>query len=272
MRKFAKTPTYQTIEILGQPAIYTDYRIEHTSVPQGFYLYEIRHSDEDWGVPCQLARNIAVNFYGTIITNTPIQLPPDGLLDFDYAQFYFTDEAFNTLAKFMEAHPAENKDLIEIAAAKESEYALMFSQSEKEDHANGCIGHLRGDFGTDGNEFHTTWWSHQNDVLNTHEFKSDIDRVVNWLREGFAPLKDRTTMRRFCELRGRVLNAEEAILPPCGFSVHTKNYQYMLRCIPRKGDYNFYLYCYDKEAREQERTTPQKNTRPIVKKRTEPER
>ena len=129
MRKFAKTPTYQTIEILGQPAIYTDYRIEHTSVPQGFYLYEIRHSDEDWGIPCQLARNIAVNFYGTIITNTPIQLPPDGLLDFDYEQFYFTDEAFNTLAKFMEAHPAESKDLIEIAAAKESEYALMFSHS-----------------------------------------------------------------------------------------------------------------------------------------------
>lgn len=172
----------------------------------------------------------------------------------------------------MEAHPAENKDLIEIAAAKESEYALMFSQSEKEDHANGCIGHLRGDFGTDGNEFHTTWWPHQNDVLNTHEFKSDIDRVVNWLREGFAPLKDRNTMRRFCELRGRVLNAEEAILPPCGFSIHTKNYQYMLRCIPRKGDYNFYLYCYDKKAREQERITPQKNTRPIAKKRTEPER
>ena len=76
MRKFAKTPTYQTIEILGQPAIYTDYRIEHTSV---------------------------------------------------------------------------------------------------------------------------------------------------------APLKDRNTMQRFCELRGRVLNAEEAILPPCGFSIHTKNYQYMLR-------------------------------------------
>lgn len=174
------------------PAIYTDYRIEHTSVPQGFYLYEIRHSDEDWGIPCQLARNIAVNFYGTIITNTPIQLPPDGLLDFDYEQFYFTDEAFNTLTKFMEAHPAESKDLMEIAAAKESEYALMFSQPEQEDHANGCIGHLRGDFGTDGNEFHTTWWPHQNDALNTHEFKSDIDRVVNWLREGFAPLKDRT--------------------------------------------------------------------------------
>ena len=90
--------------------------------------------------------------------------------------------------------------------------------------------------------------------------------------ETLAPLKDRNTMRRFCELRGRVLNPEEAILPPCGFSIHTKNYQYMLRCIPRKGDYNFYLYCYDKEAREQERTTPQKNTRPIAKKRTEPER
>ena len=32
----------------------------------------------------------------------------------------------------------------------------------------------------------------------------------------------------------------------------------MLRCTPVKGDYNFYLYCYDKDAREQERTAPQK--------------
>ena len=47
----------------------------------------------------------------------------------------------------------------------------------------------------------------------------------------------------------------------------------MLRCTPVKGDYNFYLYCYDKDARERERTLPKKNiTRAPKKKRSEPER
>ena len=31
-----------------------------------------------------------------------------------------------------------------------------------------------------------------------------------------------------------------------GFDVDTKRYQYKLRCVPHKGDYNFYLYCYQR--------------------------
>ena len=272
MRKFAKTPTYQTAEVLGQPAIFTDYRIEHKSVPDGYYLYEVRHADEDWGDPCQLARNVMVNYYGTIITHTPIQLPPYGMLDFDSEQFYFTDEDWNTLEKFMETHPAEKKDMMEFSGMNEHDHDLVFTHSEEMDQKHGCIGHLRGDFGSGGKEFYTTWWPHQGDTLNTPEFKADIDRLVNWLREGYAPLKDRKTMNSFCGFRGAQHKINEAALTSYGFCIKTDKYQYMLRCTPERGDYNFYLYCYDRKALEQARGELQQDTKPIEKNKSEPER
>ena len=54
--------------------------------------------------------------------------------------------------------------------------------------------------------------------------------------------------------RAAVLDAD---LNRCGFRIDTPKHEYMLRCTPQTGDYNFYLYCYDKEAREQARSTPE---------------
>ena len=36
-------------------------------------------------------------------------------------------------------------------------HALYFSRSEEQDKTVGCVGHLRGDFGS-GKQFYTTWW------------------------------------------------------------------------------------------------------------------
>lgn len=50
----------------------TNHRIDRTTVPEGFYAYDIRH-DEDWGNPCTIEPNILVNHYGTILTNRPVE-------------------------------------------------------------------------------------------------------------------------------------------------------------------------------------------------------
>jgi len=106
----------------------------------------------------------------------------------------------------------------------------------------------------------------------TPDFKKDIDRVVNWLRKGYAPLKALSVMRDFCALHGSQSEIQEAMTPSHGFRIETKQFQYMLRCAPQKGDYNFYLYCYAKAAREQEHTIPLKQPKQKKKKRPGPER
>ena len=150
--------------------------------------------------------------------------------------------------------------------------ALYRSESEEQDESAGCVGHLRGDFGS-GNQFYTPWWPHQHDALNTPEFKADIDRTVNWLREQpDSPLRDFDTMKRCCDRYERACAIKQANLPSCGFMVKTKQYVYMLRCTPVKGDYQFYIYCYQRKPFEKAQKEQQKNDRLAVKKRTEPER
>lgn len=46
----------------------------------------------------------------------------------------------------------------------------------------------------------------------------------------------------------------------------------MLRCTPVKGDYQFYIYCYQRKPFEKAQKEQQKNDRLAAKKRAEPER
>ena len=134
------------------------------------------------------------------------------------------------------------------------------------------MGHLRGDFGS-GKQFYTTWWPHQQDALNTPEFKADIDRTINWLREQpDSPLRDFDSMDRYCNRYERICAIKGALLPSCGFMVKTKRYVYMLRCTPVKGDYNFYIYCYRRKNFEKVCAEQKKNNRSHNKKKSEPER
>ena len=65
---------------------------------------------------------------------------------------------------------------------------------------------------------------------------------------------------------------KSAMFPSCGFMVKTKQYVYMLRCTPVKGDYNFYIYCYRRENFEKVCAEQKKNNRSHNKKKSEPER
>lgn len=253
MRENAETIKYEKARIFDIPVMFTDYRIDRKSIPNGMFLYELRHTDENWGIPCHLAKGILVNFYGTVIANDPIQLPPDGLRDMKPNEFVLEPENdCKTLSDFCKKYPSQQKEIMEFAIAEVSEKELFFSKSEEQDKINGCIGHLRGDFGR-GQDFYTTWFPHQNDVLNTEAFSSEINRVVNWLRQNYAPLKDYETMERFCRRREHTVKITEGVVPSYGFKVDTKQYRYMLRCMPVKGSYHFYMYCYDKQAAAKEK-------------------
>ena len=269
----AQKVTYQEVTIFDRVALFTECRIDRTTVPEGVYRYELRHGDEDWGEPIELSRSLMVNFYGTVLTREPFQLPIDGWIPMENDSLSFQDGGCHTLAEFQEKYPASDKDVIDFYSVNEPAlHALYFSRSGEQDKSAGCVGHLRGDFGS-GKQFYTTWWPHQQDALNTPEFKADIDRTVNWLREPpGSPLHDLNAMQ-FCYKRYRnSCEIKNAVLPSCAFLVESKQYVYMLRCTPVKGDYNFYIYCYRRKNFEKVCAEQKKNNRSHNKKKSEPER
>ena len=50
----AQKVTYQEVTIFDRPALFTECRIDRTTVPEGVYRYELRHGDADWGEPIEL--------------------------------------------------------------------------------------------------------------------------------------------------------------------------------------------------------------------------
>ena len=116
----------------------------------------------------------------------------------------------------------------------------LYSSNRDNDLERGCVGHLRGDFGKSGGEFWVSWFDHQPKLKST-AFQDALQNVMSGLREKGGLLHDFASMGRGCR---DGLRYEDSF----NFKADTPNYAYYLRCIPRRGDYNFYLYVYDKAA------------------------
>ena len=137
----------------------------------------------------------------------------------------------------------------------------LYSGNSEEDKERGCIGHLRGDFGSSGNEFWTSWFDHQ-PALNVESFRQELQDTVDSLRKEGGLLQNFRSMNKQCH---DGLQIDDSF----GFKAESKNYQYCLRCLPQRGNYNFYLYAYDKNAQRehnQEQSHEQRTAKPKVKK------
>ncbi len=55
---------------------FSDRRIYHTPLPEGLYIYDCRHGDDDWATPITVeADTVIVNYAGAFITDKPIEFP-----------------------------------------------------------------------------------------------------------------------------------------------------------------------------------------------------
>lgn len=76
----ADAPTYEEVEICGQPALFDDGRIDAVTIPDGLFRYELRGSDDDPGIPAAVELKVTVNHAGTIITAKPLVIPEEGFI------------------------------------------------------------------------------------------------------------------------------------------------------------------------------------------------
>ena len=126
------------------------------------------------------------------------------------------------------------------------EEAGLFYSDEHQDAELGTVGHLRMDFDSGGKGFYHTWWPHNGDRFNTPEFKEALQEFVDAMRQN-GPLKDLATMSSYCWRNGGELTKNDRIY---GFIAETEQYRFCLRCTPRPGEYQGYLYCYDLRQQE----------------------
>ena len=90
----AMNERFEEVEFQGKTVLFTDCRVQKDTIPEGLHRYEIRHTDDDWGEPCQLGYGIVVNHFGTLISNEAIQLDPSGHLDFDADDMNFLGNGY----------------------------------------------------------------------------------------------------------------------------------------------------------------------------------
>ena len=142
------------------------------------------------------------------------------------------------------------------------ERLYTYSQPHEIEMKTGFIGYLRGDYGSNGGLFYTTWFDAPGG-RKTQAFKDEFDALVNALRgnpEFHGILGSRSSMAAYC-----CSVPESALQGSCtteyAFRADTEQYTCLLRLNPTKGDYNFSLHCYEKQWLDQHLTQSAKGIR-----------
>ena len=136
---------------------------------------------------------------------------------------------------------------ITIRPMTKAEHKYSYTESPQLMAQTGCIGHLRGDMGSNGLGFYTSWDDHQPD-LKTTDFKAELDTVINALRFDAAyggVLAGRDKLAAYCCAHPDSRMDQDG--RNFGFRADTDGYTYMLRLNPHRGEYNLYVYCYVRE-------------------------
>ncbi|NNJ28576.1 LPD28 domain-containing protein [Lacrimispora defluvii] len=243
----ARKEEYEHVELFGKPALFTSSRIDRSTVPKGFSCYDLRGSDYDPGRPVTVQNFVVVNHAGTVLTPEPIPFPEEGFRRLR-GKLNFLGECM-ILADFCEEHglklPLDDRNLI-IRPASPEESGLFYAHELEKERSLGCVGSVRIDFGHKGKEFWHTWWPSHDKSLNTPEFKETLNEVVNGLRESL--LKDLAAMSEYCNTHDGKIDG--GYQQNYGYVVDAGEYCFCIRCTPVQGDYNAYIFSYDKRAQE----------------------
>lgn len=72
-RHNAKELEWEKVEVFGVEGLFVDLRVDKTTVPDGYFMYEVRHCDEDWCEPAEISTWIMVNFFGTLLLKDSLE-------------------------------------------------------------------------------------------------------------------------------------------------------------------------------------------------------
>ena len=71
---------FETVSVRGIQCLFSDVRIERSTVPEEKYQYEIGGDDDIGGEPARIQTGVLANFFGTLICDLPLPLGDDHVL------------------------------------------------------------------------------------------------------------------------------------------------------------------------------------------------
>ena len=63
----------EEVQVSGHLALFTELRVDKSTIPEGVYCYALRHGDDD-SFPVALDKNVCVNYFGSVLMTEEIEL------------------------------------------------------------------------------------------------------------------------------------------------------------------------------------------------------
>ena len=170
----------QHAQLFGKPVLTTNWLIPRETVPDGWFCYDMQGTDADPGRHAVLVDNTAFNHSGTVLSPTPLKRPTTAERRIGRKDYFLHGEAMDLeafCAEYNLVYP-ENPIKFEMRPASPDEAGLFYALTPEQDKALGTIGHVRIDFGRNGNEFWHTWWPRGPEELNSPEFKEELGQEI----------------------------------------------------------------------------------------------
>lgn len=117
MRVNAMEETYENVTVLNHPMLFTCLRVDRSTVPDGYFMYEVRHDDDQQGEPVQIGRSILVNHWGTLISNRPIRLESSsinayiGYRDIDPEEDWNYEGSLMDISEYVKSYPPDDEEI-----------------------------------------------------------------------------------------------------------------------------------------------------------------
>lgn len=132
----------QEVEIKGHYGVFTELRVDKSTLPEGVNCYELRHGDDD-SYPVTLKEDVWVNYFGAVLMTDKMELGKEGYVGLSYDDFGFTGEELTMLE--YRANYLEEPDLFSCGvdfAKFMSAYDTPFELTETE--ADKLLGYMEG--------------------------------------------------------------------------------------------------------------------------------
>lgn len=126
------TGQLQEVEIKGHYGVFTELRVDKSTIPEGINCYELRHGEDD-SYPAAMEENVRINYFGTVLMTDKMELGEEGYVELAFDDFGFTGEDL-TMPEYR-ANYGEEPEMFS-TAAELVEFMdtndMLFHLSEKE--------------------------------------------------------------------------------------------------------------------------------------------